>query len=142
MTPALGRCLVCGIAVDPFATRCADHYNMLAMAQADDEPEDDFKGASGWFVVYGGRRGRSVYADIDPGFGALRWFVDESGLDNPEDAGLAPPDDGFWRAKASASVDTSWEGDRDMSFTIIEGDEHDGGWEEVLPDGEGWKPAP
>ncbi len=94
--------------------------------EPNDEPEDDYKGAEGWVVVALGERGRGCYLAIDPGFGALRWFVQESSLDDPEDASLLPDgDQGVYRCEAKAWTDRSPEGEHDMGFTITKE------WEEV-----------
>jgi hypothetical protein len=92
----------------------------------DEEPEDNYKGSEGWVVVAVGERGRACYLAVDPGFGALRWWIAESGLDDPADADLVPDgDEGIFRARARVWQSRCPEGETDMGFTVI------GEWEEV-----------
>ena len=76
---------------------------LTPMEEPEGIEEDSYRGSSGWVVVFGGEGGgRSVYAEVGPGFGALRWWINESGLDDPDDADLGAPDEGFWRVHARA----------------------------------------
>ena len=88
--------------------------------------DDDYHGGEGWFVVAVGECGRACYLAIDPGFGALRFWINESGLDDPSDADLLPDgDEGIFRATARAWTSRSYEGEHDMGFTVTTP------WEEV-----------
>lgn len=102
----------------------------------DEEPEvDNFHGVSGWVVVACGTGDRCVFLDIAQEFGALRYWTTESGLHDPEEAGLAPPGDGLWRCQAKASFSKDWE----SGISDLDGFDPTGPWEQVVPDGTGWK---
>lgn len=93
-----------------------------------EEPEDNYEGDKGWVVVAVGERGRACYLAVDPGFGALRFFIAESGLDDPLDADLTPDgDEGIYRARAKAVFHRCPETgiQDDMGFVVV------GKWEEV-----------
>lgn len=79
--------------------------------------DDEYSGNEGWVIVASGY-GKSCYLAIDPGFGALRWWVQESGLDDPADAGLDHELDGVYRVRARAWTSRSWEGEHDMGFNL------------------------
>lgn len=93
----------------------------------DEEPQDEYRGGEGWLVVAVGERGRACYLDVDPGFGALRYWIYEAGLDDPEEmGGVHPPEDaGVYRATAKCWTHTSHEGEHDMGFNLTSD------WEEV-----------
>ena len=81
--------------------------------------EDDYHGNSGWVVVATGDRGRSCFMAIDPGFGALRCMVSEHGISDPEEALDGPlPNEGVYRATASAWSSRSYEGEHDWGIRI------------------------
>ena len=68
----------------------------------EDEEQDTYKGSKGWVTVAVGWGGRAVFLDVDPGFGALRYHIQEGGLFDPEDSGLPMPDGGVYTATAQA----------------------------------------
>lgn len=100
--------------------------------ESDEDDEDNYKGSSGYVIVAVGERDRACYLRIDPNFGALRWFVAEGGLEDPQDAGLMPDGDyGVYKATARAWTSHSWEAGDDMGFTLTSK------WEQVWdPDGQ------
>jgi hypothetical protein len=92
----------------------------LKQLDEDDEPDDAYHGNEGWVVVAVGARGRACYLDIDYAFGALRFFVSESGLDDPSDADLMPDgDEGVYRCMARAYSQRLPEGETDIGFTRL-----------------------
>lgn len=102
----------------------------------EDEPEEDsYAGSSGWVVVACGAGERCAFMDIGHEFGALRYWTVESGLHDPEEAGLAPPAEGLWRCNAMATFSRDWE----SSHSELDGFEPTSAWEQVVPDGDGWK---
>lgn len=107
----------------------------LQEAVEEGESGDDYHGNSGWVVVFGGLRGRSVFVDVDPGFGACRFWLDEMGMGDPDEAGLGPPDVGFWMARAVADFSKDYE----SGHSELDGFSVDS-WHSVSPSGTGWKP--
>lgn len=105
----------------------SDVPDPIKQFEPEGEPdEDNYHGSEGWVVVAVGRRGRACYLAVDPGFGALRFWIEESGLDDPADAELMPDgDDGIFRARAKAWTQRSYEGEHDMGFRVVSE------WEEI-----------
>lgn len=83
----------------------------------EDELPDEYRGSEGWLIVAVGN-GKACYLAVDPGFGALRFWIDECGLRDPEDAQLCPDDldPGVYRTRAKAWTSRSHEGEHDMGF--------------------------
>ena len=94
--------------------------------------QDDYKGSSGWVVVAVGHGGQACVLDVDPGFGSLRWVLNEIGVGSVEDLGLVVPEDiGIYKTNAKAMVISyrHFEGG-DMTFDVEEP-----GWQDLFPDG-------
>ena len=91
-----------------------DVFKPFAEGHPADPEEPDYTGNAGWVVVAVGERGRACYLAVDPAFGALRCFIEESGCDDPSDADLMPDGDaGIFRATATVWTSRSYEGESD-----------------------------
>jgi len=95
------------------------------------EPEDNYKGSTGWVIVAVGVNGCACLVDFDDKFGALRWMLDcgFSGS-TPEEVGIedVPEDAGIYRGQFKAwttSVHDYDGSDNDMGFSLV------GEWEDL-----------
>lgn len=100
----------------------------------DEITHDDYKGGKGWVIVAMGWGDRGCILESDPKFGALRYMIDQGGIDDISEFGFDHlPEQGVFRAECetwTTSVHDYDGSDNDMGFTVLEP-----GWVDMFPEG-------
>lgn len=106
----------------------------ILQAHNADEPQDDYKGGTGWVIVVVGLGGNALVADYDGDFGAFRYMLDSCMSNSTaEDLGVedCPEDPGVYKGQFetwTTSIHDYDGADNDMGFSLV------GEWETI------WEP--